>query len=140
MSDSLLKRVSIALGVIGMIDAAYLTWIKFSHTEAICGLGSCSEVNSSVYSEINGVPIAVLGLGAYIVIVAIHLLEDQRNWIGDNALMLIFGLTLIGVLYSAYLTFIEVWVLRAICPYCVISAVVITLMFIISIMRTLRDT
>jgi uncharacterized membrane protein len=139
MNDLLLKRISIGLGIIGVIDTVYLSWIKFTSTVAICSVGDCSAVNSSSYSEIFGIPIAILGLAAYVVIIAIHLLEDQEGWIGDNALMLIFGLTLIGVLYSAYLTYVELFILRAICPYCVLSAVAITLMFGVAITRMLRE-
>lgn len=140
MKSELLKKLSIGLAMIGLLDSAYLTWIKLSNTEAYCaGIGQCDVVNQSEYAEFFGIPIALLGLGAYITILILHWMEDKENIVGENSLSIIMGLTFIGVIYSAYLTYIELFVLYAVCPFCVISAIVILLMSGIAVWRFLQE-
>ncbi len=136
-----LTKFTIICAVIGLVDSLYLTWIKLSHTTALClpGIGDCETVNTSRYSEIFGIPIAVLGALVYIAILAILLLKDQFSLFTDFGLYLLFGISLIGVLYSAYLTYLEIAVIHAICPYCVISAAAITLIFVSTLLRLSQD-
>jgi uncharacterized membrane protein len=91
-------------------------------------------VNASSYSEIAGIPIAALGGGAYLVMLLILIYKDRVDFLRDNGAMLLVGISLVGVLYSVYLTYIELYVIFAICPYCVLSAIVLTLMLIVSIL------
>jgi uncharacterized membrane protein len=79
-------------------------------------------------------------MGAYIAIIILLYLERQKGFWYANAPLIIFGITLAGTLYSAYLTYIEVAVLYAICPYCVVSAIVMVLLLIIAIIRLVRGT
>ena len=130
------RRLLIALATIGLLDSIYLSWIKFTDQEASCsGVGDCSAVNASQYSEIAGIPIAVLGAGAYLVMLLILLYQDRVEFLRDNGSMLVLGISLAGLLYSAYLTYIELFVIYAICPYCVLSAVVLLLMFVVSVLN-----
>lgn len=135
-----LASISFIIALVGMIDSAYLTWIKITRTEAYCigGIGNCSTVNSSRYSEIRGFPIALLGLLAYLAIAGILFLETHHNFFKENGTMLVFGFSLIGTLYSAYLSYLEAAVIRAWCPFCVASAIAITMVFILSIVRLVR--
>ncbi len=136
MSDKLARRIMIVSAIIGLLDSIYLAYIKISHQEAICaGIGDCDVVNSSVYAEIGGFPIALLGAGAYVVLIFLLIYENREGFLEANAQLMTFGIILMGVLYSAYLTYIEIAVLHAICPYCVISAIVMVIMFIASIYR-----
>ncbi|MBI3241353.1 MAG: vitamin K epoxide reductase family protein [Chloroflexi bacterium] len=131
-----LNRVAIGLAVIGALDSLYLGWLKITGTTAQCGgIGDCESVNNSIYAEINGFPIAFLGLGAYLLILGILLVEGRLRSGADWPVMSLFGLSLVGTLYSVYLTYIEVAVLRAICPYCVVSAIAVTLLLVVSIIR-----
>jgi uncharacterized membrane protein len=131
---------SIVLAVIGLIDSIYLVWVKFTDQYALCGpIGNCESVNTSQYSEIWGIPIALLGAGAYIVIIILLLLENRSELMGEYSPLIVFGISLIGVLYSIYLTYVEVVILRAICPYCVISAVVLVLLLVLSTIRLLQS-
>ena len=124
------------LSVLGLIDSLYLTWIKISHNQSICaGFGECDLVNSSQYSEVLGIPISLFGLGAYLIIIILTALESRTDFFFENTKLIIFGLTLSGLLYSTYLTYIEVAVLNAICPFCVISAIIMLVLFIISALR-----
>jgi uncharacterized membrane protein len=131
-----LPKVSIVLAIIGLLDSIYLAWLKLAGTTALCGgVGDCESVNNSIYAEINGIPIALLGAGAYLLIMALLLVEGRFGLGTEWPVMGVFGLSLIGTLYSVYLTYLEVAVLHAICPYCVLSAIAIALILVISVIR-----
>jgi uncharacterized membrane protein len=127
---------SMILSIIGAIDALYLSLVKLAHTEVYCGGSSiCDIVNSSPYSMIKGVPIAFLGLGAYLFLIVILFLEKRKVISLENFVYLNFGVCLVGLLFSIYLTYIELFVLHAICPYCFASAVIMLLLFTLSVVR-----
>jgi uncharacterized membrane protein len=131
-----LRWVSLGLTALGALDAGYLSYIKLAHVEAICrGVGDCEAVNSSVYAQIGGVPIALFGLAAYLAILALLVLESRVPILHDYARLAIFGLALTGTLYSAYLTYVELFVIHAICPFCVTSALLMTGLFILAVVR-----
>ncbi len=135
MKKDIFNRNLIAgLSVIGIIDSLYLLYIKISNEGQVC-TGGCEEVNSSIYSEIFGIPIAIYGALGYLFILLVIYLSGKNKYVKENSVIVIFGFSFIGVLYSAYLTYIELFVLGAICQYCVISAVVMTFIFILSIIR-----
>ena len=130
---------SLLFGALGALDAGYLSYIKLAHVEAICrGVGNCETVNTSVYSEVYGIPIALFGLAAYLLILAILLLEPRVLALQDYAPLAVFGLALTGTLYSAYLTYVELFVIHAVCPYCVASALLITGILVLAVMRLSR--
>jgi len=140
MTDKNLHIASIVLASIGLLDSLYLTWVKVSNQYAFCGpLGDCESVNSSQYSEIGGIPIAIFGAGAYVLIILILVLEKRGGIWKEYGGDLILGISLVGTLYSIYLTYLEIAVIHAICPYCVVSAVVIIILFILSIIRLVKD-
>lgn len=128
-----LRWLSVLLAGLGAIDAIYLTWIKVQRETALfCAPGEgCDIVNTSPYSEIAGIPIAVFGLGMYLLIIAALLTETR--WAYGR--LTVFGLALTGTLYSAYLTYLELAVIHAICPYCVISAVLVAMLFVLALIR-----
>lgn len=130
----------LGLAALGALDSAYLTYVKFAGAQAACGgIGDCETVNNSAFSEIAGVPIAILGLAAYLAIIALFLIERSRPAYAEYVRLAAFGVTLIGTIYSGWLTYVEVAVLRAICPFCVVSAIIISLLFLISVHRMLAD-
>lgn len=127
---------SIVFGVIGLIDSIYLTWIKLADQVASCGgIGDCDTVNASRYAEIAGIPIALLGAGAYLLVLLLLVLQRREGSPSEAARFAVFGVTLAGTIYSAYLTYLEVFVLKAICPYCVVSAVAMLGLFLLSLVR-----
>jgi uncharacterized membrane protein len=136
-----LNIYALVASIIGALDSIYLTWIKLSHNELLCapGLGDCFTVNTSRYAEIYGIPIAIFGLASYLAIIAIIIFEPRVDFINENGLLAIFGISLIGVIYSAYLSYLEEFVLHAWCPYCILSAVAITVVFIVSIVRLKKE-
>lgn len=123
------------LAVVGLLDAIYLTWIKVV-SKGVCIIGGgCEIVNTSQYSTIAGIPIAVLGAGAYLVMLAILILEPRNSFLDLNSPILVLGISLAGVLYSAYLTYLELYVIHAVCQFCVLSAVILAIMLVLSAMR-----
>ncbi|MGW8180364.1 MAG: vitamin K epoxide reductase family protein, partial [bacterium] len=79
-------------------------------------------------------PVALLGLVAYTTLFALTLLRGHVAEHLDNYIPLaIFGISFIGVLYSAYLTYLELFVIYAICRWCVSSALIITAIFLLSL-------
>jgi uncharacterized membrane protein len=137
--DQRIRFISIGLAVIGLLDSLYLAIVKFTNSYALCGpLGDCESVNSSSYSEIAGIPIAVLGAGSYSLMIILLLLERQNRFWQEYSPMLVFGLCLVGVLYSIYLTYVEIAILEAICPYCVLSAIILVVLLVLSSIRLWR--
>lgn len=130
-------RVAWLTALIGLLDSIYLTVLKYSNNKSLCiqGVGDCWSVNTSIYSEIFGIPIALLGFGAYGFILLVLWAEQRHSLIQQYADFLLFGVTLIGIIYSAYLTYLEIAVIKAICPFCVVSAVAMLILFIYSVKR-----
>lgn len=134
---NLWRKIAGVTALVGVLDSIYLTVLKFSNNESLCiqGIGDCWSVNTSIYSEIWGIPIALLGLVAYAAILLLLWAEQRSHLIQQYADYILFGVTLIGVIYSAYLTYLEIAVIKAICPFCVVSAVAMLILFIYSVKR-----
>jgi uncharacterized membrane protein len=115
--------------VIGIAVAAYLTYVEASGTEAVCGpVGDCNTVQSSKYAFLFGVfPVGLIGLLGYVGIILAWLVarfaNDPTTHLAKVALL---GMSLIGTLFSIYLTFLEPFVIGATCAWCVTSAILIT--------------
>ena len=128
-----LRRVMTALAVIGLGVATYLTYIHYAGIAPACTAGqSCVKVQTSVWSKVDGVPVALLGLIGYVGILGSLLAPDR-----EETRIATLGLTLIGVAFSAYLTYRELFSIHAICEWCVSSAVILTLLLIGAIVRYL---
>ncbi len=134
------RRIMIYLAAAGLIDAMYLTFVKITNQQGLClqGVGDCWTVNTSRYSEFMGIPVSILGASAYILILILLLLEAKGTFWKGNSKLLVFGLTLAGVLYSAYLTYLEIAVIRAICPFCVFSAILMAVLFGLATTRLVK--
>ena len=129
-------RAILVLAVLGLAVSVYLAVIKLANATAACGgIGDCESVNNSSYAEIAGIPIAIFGAAAYLVILGLAWIGGRRPEYDEQARMALFGVSLAGTLYSAYLSYIEVFVLHAVCPYCVVSAVCMTGILILSVLR-----
>lgn len=136
-----LRYIAIVLCIIGIGVAAYLASAKLADTELVCAETSsldCNAVQSSAYSEIAGIPISVLGLGAYAAFLVLLVFENTIQIITDYGRMVMFAMALFGVVYSGYLTYIEAYVLEKWCQYCIVSALLMVGLFIISAIRALN--
>ncbi len=129
------------LALLGIGISGYLTYTKLSNTTAVClGLGECETVQNSPYSEIFGIPIALLGLLAYAMILFLWWWGRSPERANSDLVPVgIFGISLFGFLYSAYLTYLELFIIEAICPWCVASAIVMTAIMIISGVQAYRE-
>ena len=135
-----LQQITIALTIIGLLVSIYMTIYKFTNNESMCiGSSGCSEVNASRYSEINGIPVAVLGVIGYAAILALLFLEQRPGFIQEDGSMLFFGISLIGFLFTLYLIYLEIALIKAYCPFCLVSQAVMIVLFIISVIRLARQ-
>jgi uncharacterized membrane protein len=124
----------IILAGIGFIDATYLTITHFGQQSVICdGTNTCDLVLTSEYSEFYGVPVAFFGVLYYltILILASLCLEKVKTNSEQKLLKKMFFLTPIGFLGSLWFTYLQAFVIKYYCTYCLFSALISTLLFAI---------
>ena len=123
------------IAVLGLGVAAYLSYVETQGARAICGpVGDCNAVQSSPYARLLGVPIGVLGVGGYLLMLAAWVWPRWRHdRLAAYAPLALFGLAFFGVLFSLYLTYLEPFVIGAVCAWCLSSAVLITLLMVLSL-------
>jgi uncharacterized membrane protein len=144
-SDRRLRTLSIVLAIAGLLISLYLSWTKLANVEVVCiqGISNCDAVQSSIYAYFppgdSGIPVAVIGLAGYIAILAALLLENRVTILARLGRTLVFVMTLVGFLFSAYLTAIEAFVLHEWCQWCVLSAIIMVLLFGIAFVRMWRN-
>jgi uncharacterized membrane protein len=129
-----LRRVMFVIAVLGTALAAYLVYVHYSGAKPICTSrgDTCQKVQTSVWSKVDGVPVALIGLIGYVGILGSLLARDR-----DETRILTLGMTLIGVCFSGYLTYRELFTLHEICEECATSAVLMALLFIGAVWRFL---
>jgi uncharacterized membrane protein len=122
------------LAVVGLAIAGYLTWVHYAGLQPFCvgGGGSCERVQTSQWADLGGVPVALLGLIGYAATLLTLAFPEE---LGRSAAAFI---TLVGFGFSAWLTYVELVKIDAICQWCAASAVVMTLLAIVSVTRVLR--
>jgi uncharacterized membrane protein len=117
------ERLLPALAGLGLLVSGYLTWVHYSGGLALCtGAAGCETVQASRYAVVAGTPVALLGAFAYVGLLALALWRPRSPTPAEGRRVALFGLALAGALYSAYLTYLELFVIGAICPWCVSSA------------------
>ncbi|MDQ3555384.1 MAG: vitamin K epoxide reductase family protein [Gemmatimonadota bacterium] len=132
----LASRMAIALlALVGLLISAYLALYKLGYIGVIqCGVGGCDVVQGSRYAYFLGLPVALWGVGAYAAMLGLAMAGLQPRWFRARWVALsLFATASVGVLFSAYLTYLEAAVIRAWCRWCVVSAIVVTLIFLLSI-------
>jgi uncharacterized membrane protein len=133
VSDRRLRLVALVLSVLGLGVAAYLTYIHYEGIKPVCGLGGdCEKVQTSEWADLAGVPVAVLGLAGYVLILASLFVR------GENGVMAGALLSVVGFGFSCYLTYRELFTIDAICQWCVTSAVLLTLLAVVTVTRLVR--
>lgn len=123
------------LCAIGVGVAGYLAYVETTHTAAVCGpVGDCNTVQQSEYARLFGIlPIGVLGLIGYAVIFIAWLVTQlAHEHLADLAVISLFGMTAFGTLFSIYLTFLEPFVIGATCVWCITSAILMTVLMLLS--------
>jgi uncharacterized membrane protein len=128
--DRRLRLIAIVLAVVGLGVAAYLTYVHYEGLEPVCGLGGdCEKVQTSEWADLAGIPVALLGLIGYPAILVSLFIDREEGRIAAAVL------SLAGFGFSAYLTYRELFSIDAICPWCVSSAVILTLLAIVTTAR-----
>jgi uncharacterized membrane protein len=128
-----LRIATAVLATIGLGIAIYLTYVHYRGIKVLClSSGGCETVQASRFAKVGGVPVALIGLIGYVSILASLMLR------GETGALVTLGLVVIGWGFSAYLTYRELFTIDAICQWCVASAVIMTLLLVISSIRYLR--
>ncbi|MCK4899649.1 MAG: vitamin K epoxide reductase family protein, partial [Anaerolineales bacterium] len=124
------------LALAGIGVSGYLTYVETQAVEAICGpVGDCNAVQNSSYARLFGVlPIGILGLIGFAMILIAWLVQWLRDdKLGSYASLAMLGMALFGTIFSIYLTYLEIWVIEAVCIWCLSSAVLITALLLLSV-------
>lgn len=126
---------ALALGGVGL--ATYLAMYKLGMIgQLACNVGQCETVNLSRWAVFLGIPVAVWGVGFYLVLFLVALLGTTDRYVNatwvSHALLALTGW---GVLFSGWLTYLELRVIHAVCMFCVISAVLITVTFLMAVLE-----
>jgi len=138
--DKRFRQITFALLILGLLVSIYMTIYKVTSNDNMCvGSKDCSVVNASKYSEVNGIPVAVVGMLGYSALLAILVLERKSDFFKTNGSMIFFGITLIGFFFTLWLVYVEVALLKAYCPFCITSQISMTLIFILSVIRIVRQ-
>ena len=119
------------LCMVGSVVAGYLTYVEMRQIPAVCGpVGDCNTVQHSQYARLFGfIPLGVLGLVGYVAIILAWLVARfGKGQTSSFAALALFGMTLAGTLFSAYLTFLEPFVIGATCAWCITSAVIMAVL------------
>ena len=119
----------------GTAVAIYLVYVHYQASALVCGVGDCETVQSSRYAEFAGIPIAWLGLALYLAIAALLAARLRGLIEQDIADVLLVGATFAGTLAVAYLTYLEIWVIHAICQWCVAFAIITVALFVLFAIR-----
>ncbi|PJA41102.1 hypothetical protein CO178_00930 [candidate division WWE3 bacterium CG_4_9_14_3_um_filter_34_6] len=121
---SLIKKLILLFCLMGIAVSSYLLYGKLFGSEIICGISSCGTVNESKYSMLFDVPVSALGLLFYSGMAFVTIVKmDKLFLIGS----------IFGVLFSAYLSFIEAFVIHAWCQWCVLSAWITICLFLLGL-------
>jgi uncharacterized membrane protein len=131
MTDRQIRTAALTAALLGIAVAGYLTYVHYAGLQPFCAGGGhgCERVQSSVYAKLGGIPVAVLGLAGYLAIAGALLAR------GEPARLAAAGLAVIGFGFSAYLTALELFVIDAICQWCVASAALLTALAILTVWR-----
>lgn len=120
MTDRALRIAAAGVAIAGVAVAGYLTWVHFDDAALVCVAGGgCKTVQESVYAEIAGIPVAALGVGTYVFLLGLIV------WDGASARLVAAATALVGLLFSVYLLALQLFVIDAVCVWCLANDVVI---------------
>lgn len=129
-----------ALVALGVVIAGYLSYVEIRMTEAVCGpVGDCNAVQSSPYARLFGVlPLGVFGLMGYLALLAAWWVRRVAPALRRPAALAYFAMALFGTIFSLYLTYLEAFVLRAVCLWCLSSAVIMAALLLLGLPSALE--
>jgi uncharacterized membrane protein len=130
-TNSRLSAISLALALGGIAVSAYLTLVHYRDDLLVCAVGGCHTVQNSPYAELLGVPVALLGLGMFIAMTGLLIVRRVLPDRGETITLVTFGMALAGAVFTVYLTYLELFVIDAICQWCVLTAIITWLLTIV---------
>ncbi|MGH7499370.1 MAG: vitamin K epoxide reductase family protein [Gemmatimonadales bacterium] len=136
-----LRMGAALLSLLGLFVSAYLYLYKIGRIGTLaCGAGGCETVQASAWSLFHGIEVALIGVLGYGALLAVSLASLQPGLAGRRwPATLLAGLAGVGVVFTAYLTYVELFVIHAICRWCVGSAAIIVAVFVISLLELRRS-
>jgi uncharacterized membrane protein len=137
-----LDAAMLVLAIVGLAIAGYLTYVETQAVAAVCGpVGDCNAVQTSSYAKLFGlIPIGLIGMAGYIAILVTWLWGHFGSGrLADYAPLAVHAMAILAVAFSLYLTFLELFVIKAVCVWCLTSAVVITLVMLLSMPAALAS-
>ena len=134
MTDARTRMLMTVMAAIGLAISAYLTYVHYAEIQPFCtGISDCERVQTSDWSLIAGMPVALMGLIGYVaILVALHVRGEAGRLATALAAFTGFG-------YSAYLTWVELFRIDAICQWCIISATIMTALAGLAGWRVMRE-
>jgi uncharacterized membrane protein len=133
VSDRLLRVGLLVVTAAGIGVAAYLTYVHYEPAALICTSGGgCETVQQSKYAVLVGIPVAILGLAYWIAALVLII------WDSDLARTLTAALAITGLAFAAYLVILQLFVIDAICVWCMVNDLVLTPLFVILALLRLR--
>lgn len=136
------RQAIVLLALVGLLVASYLWLWELGVIGTLqCGTGSCAYVQTSRYAYVFGIPVALLGVGGYAVLFALGLVGLQPAWASDARVpLLLAALASVGLGFTLYLSYVELFVLHAICRWCVVSAVINTAIWAVAVVDLRRNS
>jgi uncharacterized membrane protein len=124
-----------ALALAGIFISIYLTLYKLGVIgELTCSIGSCETVNTSRWSTLLGLPVAAWGLLFYLDVFGVALVGTMPRFENEPLISIVLaGEAAIGAIFSGWLTYLELAVIHAICIWCVTSALIVLIIFLVSV-------
>lgn len=136
-----LRKLSLLLVFIGIFVSGYLSYAKLTDSTLVCAGGqyfNCDLVENSAYSRFLGIPVGFLGFGTYLLLALILVFEGRTSFLSNYGISLFFGVNLFAFLYSIWLVYAQVVILQALCQWCLMHEVTITILMAISTIRLRR--
>lgn len=138
---SILRILTLALIVVGLLVSGYLSYVKLTDVPMACIAGSvfnCDVVQAHPIGKIAGVPIAVFGFLMYLTLGGLTLFSDRVPFLRQNGMLLFFGVLLFAWMYSMFLVYAQFVIIKALCMWCLTHELNITILFVIGILRLRR--
>lgn len=134
MTQSIRWAIAV-LALLGLGVSAYLSYAYLAQVEVSCWEGSagCDAVKASRYAWIGPIPVPLLGLAGYLAILWLSVGALLPAFLRPQAPLLLLGVTTVGAMFSAYLTYLEFYVIYAVCSWCLVSALLMALIWILSV-------
>ena len=137
-----LHTVSILLVIFGLVISGYLSYVKIVNVQTVCVQGSafnCEVVTNSIYSRLFNIPISYLGFATNVIILSLLLLQKRIGFFEEYGVLLQFGVILFAFLFSVWLVYVQFFRLQALCIWCLLHELYVTILFIVSVVRLKRS-